>query len=69
MALLLGRKGIEFETSSARSPPCSVGDNGHLSQQLAQRIMNTLGGLNERRVVRLIGDHVDTGKDRAQVAL
>jgi hypothetical protein len=30
-----GCRAIEFETSPARSPPCSVGDNRHLSQQLA----------------------------------
>jgi hypothetical protein len=62
-------EGIEFETSPARSPPCSVDDNRHLSQQPAQRIMNTLCSLNESWVVRLIGDYIDTGEDRAQVAL
>src|SRR3981081_1147882 len=29
-----GCKGIEFETSAAASPPCSVDDNRHLGQQL-----------------------------------
>ena len=62
-------EGIEFGTSRARSPPCPVDHNRNLSHQLTQRIMNPLCSLNKSLIVRLTGDYLDTGQERAHLAL